>query len=136
MAGPPAKPLPVPNADTAAFWQAAAEGRFLFQRCRGCGRPQFPPRSRCRHCQGTELADEAAGGRGRLVSFTEVLRPPSEAFRADVPYLLALVDLEEGVRLMCNLRGCTAAEAHLDMPVRLVFEPAGDGLALPQAVPA
>lgn len=140
MTGPasdaPARPLPRPNADTAPFWAAAAQGRFLFQRCRDCGRPQFSPRSRCRHCQSTALDWEASAGRGRVHSFTLVERPPSEAFRAEVPYLLALVDLDEGVRFMAQLRNCSAAEAAIGLPVRVVFEALGPGIALPQVEPA
>ena len=65
-----------------------------------------------------------------------VRRAPTKAFRPDVPYVVALVDLADGVRMMMNLRECDPEAVHIGMKVRIVFEQGADGQALPQAVPA
>ena len=131
----PAKPRPRPNAESAPFWRATGEHRFLFQTCRGCGHRQFHPRGRCRACHGRDLDWTEAAGTGRLHSFTVVHRPPRPAFQADVPYVLALVDLDEGVRFMAQVRNCAPDDARIDMPVRIAWEDLGDGIALPQVEP-
>ena len=132
------KPLPTPNADTAAFWEGCAAGELRLQRCAACGSAQFPPRALCAACHAPAPAWEKASGRGRIVSHTRVHRPPSAAFKADVPYVVALVALEEGPRIMVNLRGTIAEAPRIGDAVRIGFDPpAGpDGIALPHAVAA
>ena len=88
------KPLPTPNADTRAFWDGCAQGELRLQRCAACGAAQFPPRALCAACHAPAPAWEKASGRGRIVSHTRVHRPPSPAFKADVPYVVALVALQ------------------------------------------
>ncbi|MFH5926336.1 Zn-ribbon domain-containing OB-fold protein [Roseomonas xinghualingensis] len=135
MAEDPARLLPVPNADTAPFWEGAARGELRLQRCAACGQAQFPPRAICVHCHAPAPAWEAASGRGRLVSHTRVHRPPSPAFKPDLPYVVALVALEEGPRIMVNLRGVAAAEPRIGGALRIRFGPPGGAhiIALPYA---
>jgi len=130
------KPLPVPNADTAAFWEGCACGELRLQRCTACGTAQFPPRVVCAACQSGAPAWEVASGRGRIASYTRVHRPPSPAFKADLPYVVALVALEEGPRIMLGLRGAAAEAPRIGDAVRIRFDPpAGPhGIALPYAV--
>lgn len=125
---------PRPNADSAPFWSAAAEGRLVFQRCTRCARTQFPPRMRCLGCGGA-LRWEESGRRGVIHSFTVVHRAPNEAFRARVPYVIALVDLAEGPRLMLNvLDGADDPALAIGAAVRVVFGPVDEaGVRLPQA---
>src|SRR5690349_21756724 len=106
----PLKTLPGPNADTAAFWEGCARGELRLQRCTTCGTAQFPPRIVCAACHAGAPVWEVASGRGRIASHTRVHRPPSAAFKAQLPYVVALVALEEGPRIMLGLRG-TAAES-------------------------
>ena len=133
-----AKPLPIPNADTREFWDGCAQGELRLQRCRACGAAQFPPRALCATCHAPSPVWEKASGRGRIVSHTRVHRPPSPAFKADVPYVVALVALEEGPRIMVNLRGAAAEAPRIGDAVRIGFDPpAGpDNIALPHAVTA
>jgi uncharacterized OB-fold protein len=135
MAELPAKPLPVPNADTAPFWEGAARGELRLQRCAACGQTQFPPRALCAHCHAPAPSWEVASGRGWLVSHTRVHRPPSPAFKPDLPYVVALVAMEEGPRIMVNLRGAAAEEPRLGDALRIRFDPpAGPhNIALPYA---
>jgi len=123
MADAPAKPLPVPNADTAPFWEGAARGELRLQRCAACGHTQFPPRAICIQCHASAPGWRVASGRGRLVSHTRVHRPPSPAFKTGLPYVVALVALEEGPRIMVNLRGMAADEPRLGSALRIRFDP-------------
>lgn len=132
------KPWPVPNADTAPFWEGCAAGELRLQRCTACGSAQFPPRALCAQCHGAVPGWEKSSARGRIVSHTRVHRPPSPAFKADLPYVVALVALEEGPRIMVNLRGAVAEAPRIGDAVRIGFDPpAGPhGIALPHAVAA
>lgn len=116
------KPIPVPDADSAPYWLGANEGRFMFQRCAACGNAQFYPRSLCSHCQARELAWEQSKGRGKIASFSVVHRAPIPAFKADSPYVVALIDMDEGVRFMCNVVSCDPLSVRIGNAVRVVYE--------------
>lgn len=97
------RPVPQPDRVSAPFWDALAGGRFELQQCDSCARWVFYPRAICPHCGGVELTWRAASGRGVVYSFTVVHRAP-EAFAAEAPYVVALVDLEEaGARIMTRV---------------------------------
>jgi uncharacterized OB-fold protein len=131
------KPVPVPAGITRAFWEGCIHGAFHYQRCATCGGRQFPPRAFCKACHDADLTWERASGRGKIHSFTVVHRPPLESFKADIPYVIAIVDLEEGVRAMMNVRDIDPAHVAIGMKVELFFEPTRDGAPpLPQARPA
>lgn len=123
--------VPLPSAESAPFWEAAARGELIYQRCSHCGAIQTYPRHRCGICHATELDWRTSGRRGRIQSFTIVHRAPSEAFKGMTPYVLALVDLDEGFRLMLNLPDDDPARVAIGARVRIVFETL-DGGALPQ----
>lgn len=128
------KPLPQPNVVTQRFWSGCSDGRFEIQHCRSCGHRQFPPRVACTACHGGDLDWQEAGGRGVVYSFTVVHRAPLDAFKADIPYVIAIVELEEGVRVMMNLRGTDPADVTIGMPIEIFFEPTVEGQPpLPQA---
>jgi uncharacterized protein len=113
--------FPVPDAVTRPFWEGIAGGVLRVQRCRACGRHVFYPRAVCPHCTSGELGWVEAGGAGRVHSFTVVHRAPPE-YRDDVPYVVALVDLEEGVRLMTRLVDVEPAAVSVDMPVEVAIQ--------------
>lgn len=126
------KPIPVPNEDSQVYWDGCREGRLLLQRCTSCGRHRFYPRILCLDCASTESEWIEASGRGRVYSYSVVHRAPGPAFKADVPYVLAIVELEEGVRMMTNIVGSAPADVRVDMPVRVVFERMTDEITLPK----
>lgn len=126
------KPVPTPNTTTARYWTAAAEGVFLLPTCRTCGRFHHHPRPWCPHCWSTDLDWAEPSGRGTVVTYSVVHQPPSPGF--DVPYVLAVVRLDEGPQLMCNVVEIDPGEVRCDMPVAVTFEVRGD-LALPQFRP-
>lgn len=129
------KPIPEANADTRPFWDACNRGELQVQQCRACGHRQFYPRGLCQRCKSEDLAWQPAEPRGHVYSFTIVHRAPTLAFRADVPYVIALVDLEAGVRMMMNVVNCDPESVAIGMPVNIVFEQRGEQ-AVPQAEPA
>ena len=129
----PSKPqIAVAHADTAPFWQGTARGEVLYQHCDTCGRTQFPPRRHCAHCQAGEPQWLRSTGRGAVHSFTVVHRAPTAAFKGEVPYTIALVDLDEGFRMMMNVLDGPPQEVEIGSRVRIVFRPHGEAM-LPQA---
>ncbi len=130
-------PMPAPDACSRPYWDGANQDVFRFQRCRACGRAQFYPRSLCAHCQGADLGWETAAGPGRVASFSVIHRAPLPAFASAVPYVLALIDLDEGVRFMCNVLNCDPATVRIGMRVRLCFQARpGSTQKVPQVEPA
>ncbi|MGA2519906.1 MAG: Zn-ribbon domain-containing OB-fold protein [Acidimicrobiales bacterium] len=128
---PKPRPAPVPDADSAPYWQAAHDGRLVVQHCLACGAHQLYPRDRCLVCRG-ELEWVDASGRGTVHSFTVIRQNYARPFRDWIPYVVALVDLEEGPRLMTNIVGCAPEDVRIGMPVRATFEVVSDvaGIAL------
>ncbi len=128
----PGLPVPPADADGAPYWQGARDGKLLLQRCVGCGTVRFYPRHLCPACWSPDHAWIEAAGQGRVHSFTIIHRPPSPEFADRVPYVVALVDLEEGPRMMANVIGADALGVAIDDPVTVVFEERADGFMLPQ----
>lgn len=116
------KPLPTVTLEGAPFWESTQLGKISTQQCKDCHRQQFPPRRICMHCGGRHLGWINVSGHGQIYSFTIVYRPPEPAFQLDVPYVVAVVDLEEGGRMMTNIVGCNVNDVYVDMPVSAVFE--------------
>ena len=118
---------PTPTPETAPFWAAAAAGRLSIQRCRTCGRHYFYPRSFCPACQSADVEWTDVSGRGRLISYVINYRPfPCTGNGA--PQVIALVELEEGVRMLTNIVDSSGQPEGLplDAPVSVAFEPRGD----------
>jgi uncharacterized OB-fold protein len=122
---PTANPMPEPTADTEAYWEACARQSLQMQQCGSCSKYQFPPRMLCSHCGCLEVHWRRLRGEGLVYSRTVIWRAPSAAFAEDVPYVVALVDLAEGPRLMTNIVNCDPHEVYIGMPVRCTFLPRG-----------
>jgi len=116
------RPLPLPNADTRPFWDSCEAGELKVQRCSGCGAHQFPPRPFCSSCRSQQLDWIPASGRASVASFTVVYRAPIRALRDEVPYVLALVDLAEGPRLMTRIIDCDPEAVRIGQNIRFVFQ--------------
>jgi len=125
------KPSPRISPETQSFWDGCRLGELRYQLCRGCGRVQFYPRVLCAGCGATALEWRRSRGEGSIYTVTVVYRAPTPAFRGDVPYAIALVDLDEGFRMMTNVLGPDPESLAIGDRVRVVFEARGD-LALPQ----
>lgn len=124
----PPKPRPSapPDPDSAPYWEAAREGRLLVQRCDDCGAMQLYGRALCLQCGGP-VSWVDASGRGTVYSYTVIRQNHQRPWREMLPYVVALVDLEEGPRLMTNVVGCDPEAVSVGMPVQVRFEPAGEG---------
>ena len=123
-------PLPKPNADTNPYWDAARDHRLIYQYCTSCNKAQFYPRSICLACHGSSLEWRESAGNGTVCSFTEVLRAPTKAFKEMAPYVIALVDLDEGFRMMVNGVGNSSGIA-IGARTKTVFMEV-EGVVLPQ----
>ncbi len=124
---------------TRPFWDAARQGVLAIQRCGDCGHFNHPPREACEGCLSAKLAFEPVSGLGIVWSFTVMHQKSVAGFEASVPYLTALVELDEQpmLLLVTNLPGASAESAHIGQRVSVAFEPIGpleDGLILPQFV--
>jgi uncharacterized OB-fold protein len=137
MSGTPQKPLPVADPVTAPYWQSAKEHALQIQRCNACGQHLFYPRGICPHCFSTDLAWQPVSGKGTVYGFTIVYRHPNPAFAADIPYVVATIELDEGVRLLSNLVGVEASPdaVKVGMPVEVVYDDVTEEVTLPKFRP-
>lgn len=116
------KPLPVPDLVSRDFWEGAREGRLLLQGCGSCGARQFYPRALCVACGSQELGWWPASGRGTIFSHTVIRRHQAPWWEAELPYVVAMVELEEGPRLLTNIVGCPPEAVRIGMPVEVRFQ--------------
>lgn len=130
------RPLPRPTLDSEPYWRAARNRELHLQRCRACGSYRFYPSSVCWDCLSPEFDWLRVSGRGTVYSHTTVHRPPSDAFAADVPYVIALIALEEGPCLMSNVVECPPEAVRIGMPVKVAFRPMSPEITLPVFTPA
>ncbi len=123
--------IPVPNPSPASkpYWEGAARGELLYQRCDDCGTIALRPGTVCGSCLGRNLSWPRSAGLGSLYSWTVVWRPQQPAFR--VPYAPAIVALDEGFRMMSAVVGCEPEELRADLPLAVEFHPASDDISLP-----
>jgi hypothetical protein len=129
-------PLPKPDKDSEVYWEAARRHELVIQQCGACGKYRFYPRILCPHCLSEQFEWRQASGRGVVYSFTVIHRPPFPAFRDRVPYVLALIDLEEGVRMMSNIIECEPTDVRIGMPVEVAFDDVTEEVTLPKFKPA
>jgi len=127
-------PVPEPGRDSKPYWDALDERRLVIQQCAACGKLRHYPRPVCDACYSMEVTWRQASGRGRVHSWTVAHHPFHAGFKAELPYVLATVDLEEGVRMVAQLRGVPLDEVAIDLPVEVAFERATGELMLPYFV--
>jgi len=129
-------PLPRPYQDTAPYWEAAKARRFVLQRCKDCGQHQFYPRGVCSHCLSSALEWVDASGKATVYSFTVNHRAPHPGFQGKTPFVLAIVDLAEGPRMMTNIVDCDPESVTIGMAVEVCFDDVTDEVTLPKFRPA
>jgi hypothetical protein len=117
-------PQPITTELTEPFYAAAAEGRLLIQRCGATGRAQWYPRTHSVHDIRADVEWIEASGRGEIYTFSVVRRAPFDDVEA--PYVFAIVELEEGVRMATNIVGVDPADVRIGMPVTVTFQQRGD----------
>jgi uncharacterized protein len=130
-----AKPVPVPDEISAPFFDGARDGKLMLQHCTACSQWSFPVRERCPHCFAAELEWRQASGRGTLYTFTIMHQVMNPGFASSVPYNIAQVDLEEGVRMVSNVVDIPNDSLQIGMRLQAVFEDVGDNVTLPKFRP-
>jgi uncharacterized OB-fold protein len=123
------RPLPQPDHISKTFWEAAAEGRVLYQECSSCGHRQFYPRAMCTDCAG-DVEWREASGRGTVHTFTVIRQNYAKPFRDDLPYVVAMVELDEGVKMMTNITDVDVDTVEVGMPVEAYTVKVEDGLGV------
>jgi uncharacterized protein len=135
MAAPANKPVPVPTRETKPYWEGGKQHELRIQKCAACGHYQFYPRLYCTACMSDRVEWVTASGRGKVLSFTIVYRPVTQAFAADVPYVVALITLDEGPQMMSNIVGCSPEKVQIGMPVEVMFEDWTEEISVPKFKP-
>jgi hypothetical protein len=128
-------PKPDPSEAGRPFWQALREGALTFQRCDACHQAWLPARSHCPHCLSDEWHREHANGRARLISWVVYRMAYHPAFAHRLPYIVAVIELDEGPRMISNVIQAKPESLHLDMALSLVIENES-GVSVPRFVPA
>lgn len=128
-------PLPEPSPLTEPYWEAARRHELLIQRCTTCGDHIFYPRYNCPREGNRKLEWVRASGRGTVYSFTVARRPTHPAFADRVPYVIAIVELEEGPHMTTNIVDCQPDEVKIGMPVEVTFEDVSPEVSLPMFRP-
>jgi len=121
---------------TQPYWDGARRHELLLQRCAACRHLWHPPLPRCPECHSAAVDWMPASGRGRVYTFTVVYHATHAAMADKVPYITALIELDEGPRVLTNLRNCAEAQAQIGMPVTVIFEELTPEITLPQFEPA
>jgi|TARA_Y100000310_G_C20212754_1_gene592099 hypothetical protein len=118
------KPLPrgIQEEANKPFWDAARRHELVMPRCKNCDHMFFYPRTECPKCMSSNLDWTQVSGKGRLYAFTLVRQPVNPAFRDDVPYAYAMVQLAEGPRMISNIVECDVEALEIDMPLEAVFD--------------
>ncbi len=130
------KPGPQPTPASQPFWDGTRAGELRLQLCAGCARHVLYPRPRCPHCHSDRLNWVRASGRGRLYSYN-ISHLAAPGWEGETPYVIAVVELEEGPRMLSGLVGVAAKPEllPLDLPLEVVFEKRGEQV-LPMFRPA
>lgn len=128
--------LPVPEVDDVnrLYFEGTADGELRIRRCESCGARFRFAYAWCPECWSQDLAFNVASGRGKVETFSIIHQAPYEAFEDRLPYVIALIELDEGVRMMSNIVNCPPDEVHIGMSVSVVFEQRGP-VALPMFEP-
>ena len=130
------KPLPTVSGESKPYWDSCRLGRLVIQKCDNCSEFQFYPRGICANCWSNDIKWYNATGRGTVWSFTVTYQNRTPGFAEDVPYVLALVELEEGVRMFTNIIDCQPTDVRIGMDVEVTFVQANNQISIPYFKPA
>jgi uncharacterized OB-fold protein len=117
--------------ETQPFWDGLRDGKFLLKHCTKCGRDSYYPRPFCPYCWGDELTWVEASGRGTLYTYSVVHVNDLPPFNERVPYVAAIVELEEGPRVMTNIEDVPFDELRIGMDVVVSYRAISDDVTIP-----
>src|SRR3990172_3061511 len=127
------KPLPAIDEENKSFWDYAKKHELRMQKCKSCGKIYYPPSSLCPNCHSWEGSEWVKlSGKGQVYSFIVARRATNPAFAKEVPYVVAIIETEEGGRLISNIVGCAPDEVKVGMPVEVIFDDVTDEVTLPK----
>ncbi|MFP6802430.1 MAG: Zn-ribbon domain-containing OB-fold protein [Pseudomonadales bacterium] len=121
-----ARLIPASTELTQPYWDAARQGELVMQFCPSCSQSTFPPRAHCPDCGSSDLKWQAVSGRGTIYSYTIAHRPPHPVFADQCPMAIAVVELEEGPRMMSNIVGVALSNVAVGIDVQVAFESIDD----------
>jgi uncharacterized OB-fold protein len=130
------RPLPTPNPFSRPFWEATKRHQLVLQKCDKCGTVRYYPRPRCPECLSAEATWTEMSGHGTVYSFTIVHRPLARWFAAKVPLVCAVIELDEGVRMMSDVENIDPEDVRIGLPVRVIFDDVDEEITLPKFEPA
>lgn len=128
------KPLPVIDPGTKPFWDAAKEHRLSIPKCNACGKYHFYPRELCPHCHSDDLEWTDVSGKGEVYSYTIARKPAGPAYAPDVPYIIAMIALDEGPRMLTNIVASDVETVRIGDRVQVRFEDVTPYVTLPKFV--
>lgn len=128
--------LPTPDSETQPFWDALREGSFLLRHCETCGRDHYYPRPFCPSCWSDDLTWRPAAGTGTVYTFSVVHSNDLPPFKERLPYVAAIVELDEGPRVMTNIEGVAPEAVEIGMRVTVEYRPISDEITIPVFRPA
>lgn len=131
-----AKPLPRVDQESKGFWEASRRHELYLQRCTRCRSMRYYPRALCPRCLSDATEWVLSSGRGTVYTYTVTHQNQAAGFRDALPYVLAYVELDEGVRMLTNIVGCDPADVKIGMPVEVVFEDVTPDVTLPKFKPS
>jgi uncharacterized OB-fold protein len=129
------KQLPHIDAESKPFWEACQRHELCVQKCRGCGELRYYPRALCPSCLSADADWVRCSGHGTVYTYTVTYQNQSAGFRDELPYVLAYVELDEGLRLLTNIVGCAPDSVAIGMRVAVVFDDVTPDVSLPKFTP-
>lgn len=130
-----ARQLPQANVDTQQFWDACLRDELVLQKCTACGALRHPPSPICPECLDDRHEWIPASGRGTVYTFVVVRQSLAKGWDELIPYVVAVIDLEEGPKFLTDLINVDPHDVTIGMPVEVIFEAAGDGVKMPYFQP-
>ena len=115
------KPVPETQPWSEKFWEGTKQGKLFIQFCKDCGSNIFYPRKFCPECWSGNLDWKEASGKGKILTFSTAYSMVEPKFMDELPYTIAYVDLDEGIRMMTRIVECKPEEVTFDMEVEVVF---------------
>jgi uncharacterized protein len=130
------KPLPPIDEESRPYWEALQRHELYIQKCRDCGELRYYSRAQCGKCLSPNTEWIRCSGRGKVYTFTVTNQNNVAGFRESLPYVMAYVQLDEGVKMLTNLVDCAPEQVRIDMPVEVVYEDVTPEVTLAKFRPA
>ena len=129
------KPLPTISGENAPYWEYCRKHELRMQQCKQCGYIRFPVSILCPKCHSMEAEWTKLSGKGKVYSYIIFRQVYHESYKDDIPYVVAIIQLDEGPRMESNIIGCKTEDIKIDMQVEVYFDDVTDKISLPKFKP-